>query len=66
MDENIRKCCEICAFSIIKKSGAVLCEHTGFTTKDSLCKKFNYDVSKRIPPVPLNAPAFTEDDFSID
>lgn len=66
MDEKITRCCEICAFSVIKKSGAILCEQVGFTNKNSVCKKFLYDASKRVPPIPLNIPTFTDDDFSID
>ena len=66
MDEKFVKCCEVCAFFATKKSGTMLCEHVGFTIKDSVCKKFSYDASKRIPKTPTNTQTFTEEDFSIE
>ena len=53
IEANITKACEFCEFSVpLIDESQVLCKKFGIVSCNYSCKKFIYDLLKRIPKVP--------------
>lgn len=66
-NKKITPKCIYCSNGVTTADGQkVLCSKRGVMLPDSHCKKFNYDVLKRVPESQPAIPCFTAEDFSID
>ena len=65
--ENIEPKCEYCQFGKLSADGeTVLCPKKGVMNKNSKCRKYRYDIMKRVPRRAPKLPSFEKDDFSLD
>ena len=65
--ENIEPKCEYCQFGKLSADGeTVLCIKRGIMNKNSKCRKYVYDIMKRVPRKAPKMQSFSEEDFSLD
>lgn len=58
--------CEYCELGKASPDGeTVLCPKKGIVARDFFCKKYKYDIMKRIPKRAPKLPEFSKDDFEI-
>ena len=49
-DEEYISCCGICEYaSAHEEEGYMLCSKKGKVEKEHICRRFSYDITKRIP-----------------
>lgn len=64
--ENVPPCCIYCLFGNPAPDGeSMLCTKKGVVAKDFSCKKFKYDIMKRVPKKAPKLQSFSQEDFSI-
>lgn len=58
--------CEHCELARLSPDGeTVLCPKKGIVARDFFCKKYKYDIMKRIPKKAPKLPEFSEEDFKL-
>lgn len=58
--------CEYCEFARRSPDGeTVLCPKKGIVARDFFCRKYKYDIMKRIPRKVPKLPEFSKDDFEL-
>ena len=64
--ENIEPACEYCQFGKPAPDGeTVLCPRKGVVAKSFKCRKYKYDIMKRVPKKAPKLQSFDKEDFSI-
>ena len=64
--ENLSPKCEYCANGRPSPDGVnVLCKKMGVVSRDFHCKRFKYDIMKRVPKRAPELQSFEEEDFSL-
>lgn len=65
--KKIEKSCAYCAHSVQLEEGQILCSKKGVRTLPNKCRKFQYDITKRVPPhfKPCNFAEYDKKDFSL-
>ena len=64
--QEIAPKCEYCAYGRRSPDGeTVLCEKKGIVTRDRVCRKYKYDILKRIPKRKAKLPTFSAEDFEL-
>lgn len=64
--ENIEPQCEYCVLGKPSPDGeTVLCPKKGIVRKDYSCRKYKYDVMKRVPKKAPKLQNFDKEDFSL-
>lgn len=64
--ENISPACAYCLIGKPAPDGeTVLCPKKGVVAKDYSCKKFKYDIMKRVPKKSPKLQSFSQEDFSL-
>ena len=48
-EEEYVKCCALCEYAAEADAEHMLCKKKGQVDKNSVCRKFTYDITKRIP-----------------
>lgn len=65
-DPEISPKCEYCETGRASADGeTVLCPKRGIVARDYCCRKFKYDIMKRIPKKRLRMQNYSEDDFRL-
>lgn len=65
-NKDVVRACKHCAFSHeFGSPDEVLCSKRGAVTKDDCCRKYKYDVLKRVPDKAMFYNDYTQEDFSI-
>ncbi len=62
---NITPKCEYCKFGKLSAEDTILCSKKGVLQKDDYCKKFSYDVLKRVPEKKAELPVYSKEDFEL-
>lgn len=64
--DNISPACAYCLFGKPAPDGeTVLCSKKGVVAKEYSCRKFKYDIMKRVPKKAPKLQSFSEEDFSL-
>jgi hypothetical protein len=59
--------CLYCVWGRSLSENEILCRYAGVTAPDYMCRRFEYDPLRRIPPKPVKMMSnYTSDDFKIE